>query len=282
MLLREPQSLRIGGVPRSEPMIRFQIPPCAPPVSNSRGCERMTRFAGLFRSQLCWVLTWRGRLCACVSALSVTFILLVGVHPFLALTERVPAHLLVVEGWVPTACLKAAADEFDSGKYEQAVLVRPVLDIGDKYESGRFSVHWLARLLVADGIPDSRLATLFPNVARKDRTYHSALAVKEWLSEQHLSVAALNVATTGPHARRSRLLYEKAFGPGVKIGIVALQSPEYDPRHWWRTSEGVREVIGESVAYVYARFFFIPSHSESESSGVPADSKTSEVAHVPR
>ena len=68
----------------------------------------------------------------------------------------------------------------------------------------------------------------------------------------------LDLATLGPHARRSRLLYEKAFGPQVKIGIVALVNREYDPAHWWRTSEGVREVIGEGIAYMYARFLFWP------------------------
>lgn len=40
-----------------------------------------------------------------------------------------------------------------------------------------------------------------------------------------------------------------------------MDSHEYDPRHWWRTSEGVRNVVGESIAYLYARFFFRPAAS---------------------
>ena len=68
---------------------------------------------------------------------------------------------------------------------------------------------------------------------------------------------ALNVATVGAHARRSKLLFEKAFGPTTRVGVVALEDPEYDPMHWWRTSEGVREVLGESIAYVYARLFLV-------------------------
>ena len=28
----------------------------------------------------------------------------------------------------------------------------------------------------------------------------------------------------------------------------------YERRHWWRVSEGVREVLGETIAYIYARF----------------------------
>ena len=52
---------------------------------------------------------------------------------------------------------------------------------------------------------------------------------------------------------------QKAFGPSVKIGVISVPDPDYDPKHWWRYSEGVREVLGESIAYIYARIFFHPS-----------------------
>ena len=44
----------------------------------------------------------------------------------------------------------------------------------------------------------------------------------------------------------------------MTVGIIAVPNPDYDSRHWWQYSEGVREVIGESIAYSYARFFFAP------------------------
>jgi hypothetical protein len=34
--------------------------------------------------------------------------------------------------------------------------------------------------------------------------------------------------------------------------------PEFDPDHWWKTSAGVRGVIGEGLAYLYARLLFHP------------------------
>ena len=55
-----------------------------------------------------------------------------------------------------------------------------------------------------------------------------------------------------PHARRSKMMFTKVFGKNVAIGIIALNDPLYDPKHWWRTSEGVREVLGEAIAYMYA------------------------------
>lgn len=203
-----------------------------------------------------WGLTWRGWFLLAALALFSGVFFIVEIHSFLAPTVRVQAHLLVIEGWSPPTAMAQVVAEFRSGRYENALLVRPVLDISDPHLSGRYTGQWMSEVLISDGLPRDRLITLFPIVTHKDRTYHSALAVKEWLAAQHVSVDALDVATSGPHARRSRLLYAKAFGSKVKIGVIALRMPEYDPRHWWRTSEGVREVIGESIAYVYARFFF--------------------------
>ena len=45
------------------------------------------------------------------------------------------------------------------------------------------------------------------------------------------------------------------------IGIIAIPDPDYDARHWWRYSEGVREILGESIAYLYAAWFFRPPPS---------------------
>ena len=181
-----------------------------------------------------------------------------GVHPFLTVTERVPADLLVVEGWSPARTMRQAASEFLQDGYTHMVLIRPVLETGDQYETGRYSGDYMSRILLADGVPTNQLTTLFPNVAQKDRTYHSALTVKQWAQEHGMNVKSLDVATVGPHSRRSRLMYQKAFGSGIKIGVIAMDDHEYDPRRWWRTSEGVREVIGESIAYLYARLIFHP------------------------
>jgi hypothetical protein len=46
--------------------------------------------------------------------------------------------------------------------------------------------------------------------------------------------------------------------------VIAVSNPDYDPKDWWRYSDGVREVIGETIAYIYARCFFYPSVSSSE------------------
>ena len=53
-----------------------------------------------------------------------------------------------------------------------------------------------------------------------------------------------------------------AFQPGFlgktdsaleTFGIIAVEDQDYDSKRWWESSDGVRTVIGEMIAYVYAR-----------------------------
>jgi len=95
-------------------------------------------------------------------------------------------------------------------------------------------------------------------LVRQDRTYTSAVTLKRWLLQHGVQPTRIHLITDGPHARRSRLLYQKAMGAGVVIGVTSIPSQAYDQRHWWRYSAGVRNVIGEALAYLYARFLFYP------------------------
>src|SRR5215212_427150 len=170
---------------------------------------------GIFARKARWGLTLRGWLVTLALFLALTIFIGLTIHPFLAPTDRLTARLLVVEGWSPPSTMDHVAAEFRSGNYEQVILVRPIFDAPDEYESGLSYGKWLAQLLVQKGVPESKLATLYPRVAQKDRTYHAALTVKQFIAEHQLNIDSLNLITTGPHARRSRLLYQKAFAPRV-------------------------------------------------------------------
>jgi hypothetical protein len=91
---------------------------------------------------------------------------------------------------------------------------------------------------------------------QKDRTYAAAVALQRWLHQHNAMPKAINLISVGAHARRSRLLFEKAFGSGTRIGIIAVEDRSYDPSHWWKSSQGVRSVVDEMIAYGYARFLF--------------------------
>ena len=114
------------------------------------------------------------------------------------------------------------------------------------------------------GVPDDLVQMVPSRVIARERTYSSAVALRDWFREHNMPVHSFNVLTEDAHARRTRLLYEKAFGKNVAVGVIAVSNPDYNPEDWWRYSDGVREVIGESIAYIYARFFFYPSVSSSD------------------
>ena len=53
------------------------------------------------------------------------------------------------------------------------------------------------------------------------------------------------------HARRSHLVYEKAYGPGTEVGVIAWEPSAYAAGPWWRSSERSIEFLVQSVGYFY-------------------------------
>lgn len=205
-----------------------------------------------------WTLSLTGKL---IIILIVMLLLVTGLramYPFLAVTQRVAGKVLILEGWVPTYTVKEAATEFKQGNYSELLVVRALYDGDSKYDTGQYLADYIAEHLIQTGVPKRCVHTVFLNAIDKDRTYASALAAKMWLHQQGLAPGGINILTLGSHARRSRLLYEEAMGGRLKIGVVAIVDRSFNPRAWWRSSEGVREVPFELIAYLYVRLLFRP------------------------
>ena len=64
-------------------------------------------------------LSWRGRLLLAAIVVLGGIFFLKGVHPFLAVTHREQARILVVEGWVDHYGIEGAVEEFKTGHYGQ-------------------------------------------------------------------------------------------------------------------------------------------------------------------
>ena len=228
-------------------------------------------FLGLFDRRERWSPSSRGWLVFASVLLIGGAVLFRGVYPFLAITDRVDAHVLVVEGWVREYAIRAAVDEFRSGSYEYVVTTGgPVSGIGGYVNDFQTEASVGADLLRKDGIANNFLQMVPSRVMNRDRTYGSAVALRNWFREHHLLVRQINVLTESTHARRTRLLFQKAFGKNVQVGIIAVPNPDYPVNRWWRYSEGVKEVISESAAYAYARFLFYPQLSSPSNKGAAA------------
>jgi len=217
---------------------------------------------GLVKRKECWTFSLRGWLVLAVGVLSAGAWLVLVVQPFLAVTQRVPTDVMVVEGWISESAIRVAVTEFGAGAYQRVFTTGgPLRGTGLDGLEERSLAQIGARRLQAAGLAAEVIQAVPSQVRERDRTYSAALALGVWLRQHHLPVRAVNVVTEGAHARRTRLLFEKALGAGIQVGVLAAPNPEYDAAHWWHYSEGVREVIGETIAYVYARFFFHPSHA---------------------
>lgn len=215
------------------------------------------RMGGLFIRRERWGLSWRGWLVLGAAAFLVFLTAVFRVYPFLAVTDRSDGGLLVVEGWVHEYAIRSAAEEFKSGGYQRVFTTGgPVGGMGGYTNDYNTSASVAAGLLKKVGLPADSVQMVPSHVIDRDRTYNSAVALRDWLREHGMAVERLNVVTENVHARRSRLLFQKAFGDKVTVGVIAVPNPDYDGKHWWRYSEGVKDVISEGAAYVYARLFF--------------------------
>lgn len=219
----------------------------------------VSKFWGILSRRERWGLSWRGSVLVVMVISLAGLIFLLRVQPFLAVTHRVPANILVVEGWVHAYGVDAAVKEFRTGHYRQIYTTGgPVEGIGPTSSIYDTEAHRTAGLLKLAGIPAENVQSVPATYVGKDRTYTSAMVLRNWLRDHGVQVAGINVLTEDAHARRSWLLFSKAMGSMTRVGIISVSSPDYDPDHWWRTSEGVREMIDEGIAYLYAKIFFWP------------------------
>jgi uncharacterized SAM-binding protein YcdF (DUF218 family) len=213
---------------------------------------------GMLRRRQCLMPTLRGGVVLASSLVALAFLAAIELHPFLAVTDPVPGGALVVEGWVPDYMLEAAIAEFKQKPYDRLYVTGIPLQQGAPLSEYKNYADLGAAILIKLGLSTNEVQAVPTGLTRRDRTYASALSLKHWWREHHLAPTRVNIITSGPHARRSRLLFEKALGKSVTVGVIALAANDYDERHWWQSSPGVRITISEALAYAYARLLFYP------------------------
>ncbi|PYX00340.1 MAG: hypothetical protein DMG86_12655 [Acidobacteria bacterium] len=208
---------------------------------------------GLFDRKERWSLSWRGRVIVTSALLLVSALVLTGVYPFLAITQRVDINEYAI---------RAAVKEFQSKHYQRVFTTGgPVEGTGGYINDFMTSASVGADLLRKAGVPEQSLQMVPSRVMDRDRTYGSAVALRNWFRQHKMVVSGIDVVTEDLHARRTRLLFEKALGDKVAVGVIAIPNPDYDAKRWWRYSEGLKDVLSEAATYVYARLLFYPSAS---------------------
>jgi hypothetical protein len=180
------------------------------------------------------------------------------VNSFLCVNQPVAAEVLVVESWLSDDAMQGAVEEFKRGGYK--LVLNPGSMPPPAWARPRYPTiaAFAAASLAALGIESNSIVPVPGEKIKKDRTFASAVAVKDWLDAHQPSVRAINIYSMSAHARRTRLLYRRALGDQIKVGIFSYPDRSYNPERWWANMEGTREVVGEWLAYVYARICFWP------------------------
>jgi hypothetical protein len=217
----------------------------------------MGRFSIIKKKEI-WTTTWLGKLIIVLILFLILFIFTKNIHPFLAEVNPIETKTMILEGYVPDYVVEKAFEIFLEENYERMIITGKKRIVGAHLDMYKNDGEYTAATLRKIGM-DSSLMVVVPVdfTITKDRTYESGIAVKNYL-KLHPDIKSANLVSLGCHARRSRYLYEMSFNATFKIGVIAVQGLNYDENQWWRSSNGFRHVIDETIAWIYARFLFYP------------------------
>lgn len=201
-----------------------------------------------------WSLTLHGWALIILCVINFMLFTVNNIQPFLAVNAPIKAEILVVEGWLPDYALKKVMTEVKRGSYRQILTTGVPLDRGYYLTEYKTFAELAAATLTALGLEKQKIVAIPAPDLFQNQTYASAVALRDWLTLSNTRVKSINLFTFGVHARRNWLIFEQVLAPNIQVGVIASQSLEYDSKSWWSSSEGIRSVFSEAVAYFYTRF----------------------------
>ena len=215
-------------------------------------------FYGLLRRREVVLPSLRGWIVLIALLATGAYALLKCVYPYLSPNRPIHGEVLVVEGWIPDYSQREALAVFRSGGYRLLITTGGALPDGLPYS--HFGTHAELAMVILKGMglgADSVVAVPSEFVFR-DRTYMEGVALREWMKANGHNFRSLDLFTFSAHGRRRLYLYQKALGKQVNIGVYSARDLGYDPKMWWKSSNGVRKILDETFAYVYAVTIFRP------------------------
>jgi len=161
--------------------------------------------------------------------------------------------------------IQQAMGVYRAGAYEHVVTTGgPISEF--EHPSASSYAERARNVLVELGLPADKVVAVPAPASAQDRSFLNAVMLRNWLMQSGWTFETLDVVSMGPHCRRSRMLYRMAFGEAVPVGIISVAPSEYDAATWWRTSVGAKDMIGETISWVWTVLFFHPgppgSHDE--------------------
>jgi hypothetical protein len=186
-----------------------------------------------------------------VAAVAVA-LFVVSVHPFLAVTHRVDADVLVVEGWIYEYMIPACVEEFRRGGYDVLMTSGMLWGEAERSRHGGLAsdADLTAARLVAGGVPEAAVILAPSEAVEWGRTAAMARAVRAKIGAMGRRPRGVNVAATGPHARQTWVAYDRMLGPIAPVGIVSIPKNTYPADRWWTSRQGLIWVPKDFLGWV--------------------------------
>lgn len=212
----------------------------------------------LFKQRKIWLPTASGLLLLLLIGVVIGYVLSANLYSYLAQNEPVGARVLVVEGWMAPGELDQAILAFNTGKYQRIVTTGGPIIRWYRMTTASDYATQAAEYLGQHGIRPELISAVPSPESRRERTFLSAVTFRDSAPRLGITLDAVDVFSVGPHARRSRLLYQMALGQKARVGIFSARPNDFDPEAWWRTSSGVEQMIFQASGFVWVKCCFWP------------------------
>lgn len=206
----------------------------------------------LFTPKTILLPTWQGWCLLFLLIAGCIFAVITKVHDFLAVTDRVAiADILVIEDWVPEKVVVAAVKEFKEGGYRFIVVTGLKRFYGGKGGGDDLPPATASRLIESFSIPADRLIVCLGSMTDNHRSFSMASALRDAVRQKVVTTQGFNIVAPAAHARKTWLVYSRALRSEAPVGIIAVPTGDYDPTHWWRSSQGAKWVIANGAGWLH-------------------------------
>ncbi|NOQ17289.1 MAG: hypothetical protein GQ581_09535 [Methyloprofundus sp.] len=216
----------------------------------------------LFKKQQIYLPTPLGLTLITLIFLITTIFILKNLAHYLTQQQSIQAEILIVEGWISEQGLNEVIQHYKANPYK--ILITTGGLIKGKYKiKHKTYAESAAAYLRKNGLNKIQIKSLPAPDSAQNRTFLSAVIVRDWMQQQKTPKTKINIISQGVHARRTKFLYQIAFGEQYQIGIIAAKPVGYQLANWWQSSIGAKAVLTELIGLTWVKCCFYPGEYQS-------------------
>ncbi|MCD4698603.1 MAG: hypothetical protein K8S16_20430 [Bacteroidales bacterium] len=212
----------------------------------------------LVKQRVCYRLTFAGWLLILGFNFLLIFFILKYISIFLVVNKPLDTKILIIDGLLPGYAYDSIVKLIEKDKYKYVITTGVDVDYTFNSDEQFNIADFSFKILSTKDIKNCKLHSAPAHLIYRDRTYSSAIALKDWFITQRIFPGEINVVSFSCHSRRTWVLYRKAFRDFARVGIISIRDQSYNYTKWYYYSRGVRQVLSETIGYLYSSIFFHP------------------------